>query len=95
MTAKTEDAMKKAKALGYSNGYQAGRRRLETDMERESRAADERLFWDAAFLAATPAFIQAQGWTQGETKLISLEQRARLAADWAREALKLRRTFAP
>jgi hypothetical protein len=89
------DELKKAKALGYSNGYAAGRKRLESDLRSESRRVDEKYFWDAVFLAATPAFIEAQGWKQGEKDLVSLIDRAQLAADWAREAVKLRRKFTP
>lgn len=87
-----DDELKKARLNGYSQGYAAGKRRKAKEITYETKMAKERAFWQRAFIAALPAAFEAVGWTRGETKIASLEDRMRLARDAADEALKLART---
>ena len=80
---------------GYSKGYAAGRRRQDADIRREALQAEERAFWDKVFVAATPAFIRASGWKQGDRPLTSLQARCELARDFANAALEARRRKFP
>lgn len=75
----------------YSRGYAAGRKRLESDMEREKRRITEEQFWDEAFLSISCSAFEAYGWKKGEESITTLMQRAALAADWADDAVNIRR----
>ncbi|WP_156509277.1 hypothetical protein [Ralstonia mannitolilytica] len=90
MDNESQNAIKKAEARGYKRGYQAGRRKQQSEalvarLEREKRA-----FRDRAFLAALPAAFAAQGWVRGEKSINTLEERVRLAWETAEAALKQR-----
>lgn len=91
----TEDDIKAAEKRGYSRGYQAGNKRKHRDAVSERIRREERAFRDRAFLAALPACIEAQGWSRtvdGKKIPISdLEERTRLAWDFARMAVTFRR----
>jgi hypothetical protein len=68
------DEIKAAEARGYSKGYAAGKRRIESEDEIEARRQrhkqereQERLRWDGYFCAAMTGTIQSGGWRTGET----------------------------
>lgn len=63
----------------YQRGYRAGRK-VREPMTREA-------FRNAAFLAALPACIAAQGWSQGERKFFTMPDKVELAWDAADNAL--------
>ncbi|WP_145997167.1 hypothetical protein [Ralstonia mannitolilytica] len=93
MDNESQNAIKKAEARGYKRGYQAGRRKQQSEalvarLEREKR--EKRAFRDRAFLAALPAAFAAQGWVRGEKPINTLEERVRLAWETAKAALKQR-----
>ena len=89
------DATKEAEKHAYSRGYQAGRHRLQSDVERaereRSRVAAEREFWERAFLAALPCAFVADGWKRGEKPINSSTERVELAAGFADYAVESRR----
>ncbi len=80
--------MSEDKNRGYSMGYAAGKRRKERDIAREVTKKKHDAFWQRAFLAAIPAALTAEGWKRGEKPITMLEDRVRLAADVADEAVK-------
>lgn len=57
---------KRGKALGYSNGYAAGRKKGKQDVERQiahdERVKEERAFWDAAFIACMNGTLVNASW---------------------------------
>ncbi len=83
-----EDDLKTAERRGYGKGYAAGKARKEREISHETRRRRMDAFWQRAFIAALPAAFNAQGWARGETKITSLSDRMRLAADAADEAMK-------
>lgn len=93
------DDEKKAEQRGYSRGYQAGRKRqrLEINREREQlrRDREERAFRDRAFLAALPFCMGADGWTIGDKKISSSEERVEFAWRVANRATRKRREHNP
>lgn len=90
-----DDAFAAAEKRGYAKGYQAGRRRVATDMIREraerQRQAREDAFFRQAFAAALPECITAHGWTSGNKPISTLAERTKLAQDFAIEAVRLAR----
>jgi hypothetical protein len=82
------EELKAAELRGYSKGYAAGKRRKQSQINRESRQRKEDAFWQRAFLAALPAAFAAQNWTRGDKPINKLDQRVLLAAETADEALK-------
>ena len=76
----TDDAFKAAEKRGYAKGYATGRKDRQ-DVRNE--------FWRAAYLAALPAFLDANcAWTQGDKKLTTLPDRVDLAKQAADGALE-------
>lgn len=84
----SEDEIKKAEQRGYGKGYAAGKRRKDQDVSRDAFRRKRDAFWQRAFLAALPAAFAAQGWARGEKPITKLEDRVRLAAETADEAMK-------
>lgn len=88
------DEVKRAEHRGYSRGYTVGRRSGYDKGLADARAvpkrppAAERAFWRDAFLAALPACIESNGWTDNEEPIYTVSERAKLAADFADEALE-------
>lgn len=82
-----DDEIKAAERRGYSRGYQARNRRIKRDNYVERQRRERQAFLDRAFLAILPAAMNAQGWTSGGKPITSTEDRIKLAASWAREAL--------
>lgn len=82
------DEIKAAEQRGYSKGYVAGKKRRQRDDADRVRYRAMNAAWDRAFLAALPACIAADGWTIGENQIRSLEDRTKLAANFANEAMK-------
>lgn len=76
---------------GYSRGYAAGRKRRKNEQAAERWRAERQAFLERAFLAVLPACMDAQDWTRGGKPIISLDDRTRLAWDFAEAALKQRR----
>lgn len=84
----TDDAYKKAEARGYARGYQAGKRRRDTERARESRAKSDEAFVRRAFLAALSFAMTQENWHIGGKKISSTEERVDFAWMIARESLK-------
>lgn len=80
--------LKTAELRGYSKGYAAGKRRKQGQIYSEARKRKMDAFWQRALIAALPAAFSAQNWTRGDKPIETLDQRVRLAADVADEALK-------
>jgi len=80
-----------AEKRAYSRGYAAGRKRLEGDLIREAIKSEERDFWERAVLQVATHFMECEGWTQGEKKLTSLDDRASLAVKFADFVVAARR----
>lgn len=93
----TDDAFAAAEKRGYAKGYAAGKRRVGREVEAErlerARAARENAFFRQAFAAVLPACISAQGWKSGDKPIHNLDERTRLAHDFATEAVRLARLF--
>lgn len=87
-----EDDIKRAEQLGYSKGYQAGKKRKYKVETYEQRNRKENAFWQRAFIAALPAAFAAEGWSRGEKQITALEDRVRLAADTADHSLVTAKT---
>lgn len=87
----TDEELKAVEQRGYARGYAAGRRKLESDADKQARYAQRQDFLDSAFIASLPACIAAQGWKRGEESILSLQDRVALAWDVAEAALKQRR----
>lgn len=86
-----DDAFKAAEKRGYAKGYVAGRRRQHKDRQARNLGAREDAFWRQAFVAALPACINANGWMAGDKPINNLNERTKLAHDFANEALRLAR----
>lgn len=76
---------------GYSRGYQAGLRRSTRELRTDADMRREKAFWDRAVLTVAPYFMSSGDWTQGDTRLTSLDQRAQLCIDFADKVTKARR----
>lgn len=87
-----DDDIKRAERLGYSKGYQAGKKRKYKEETYEQRKRKEDAFWQRAFIAALPAAFAADGWKRGEKMITRLEDRVRLAAETADHSLVTART---
>ena len=68
---------------GYSKGYAAGKRHKRNAIRIKRDA-----FWQRAFLAALPVAFAADGWKRGDTPINDLDDRVKLAAEVADEAMK-------
>ncbi|HET6631569.1 MAG TPA: hypothetical protein VFG73_02520 [Rhodanobacteraceae bacterium] len=79
----------------YQRGYNAGKRRLDKEMRAEREQAQARALWDNAVLASTPYFLACQGWTIGEKRVSTTDDRANLACSYANAVLKYARRWAP
>lgn len=86
----SDEKIAKAKNLNYQKGYQAGKARKHRDIAAQQKYDRDTAFLDRAYLALLPAAMAAQGWTIGEEKITSSQQRIKLAVMWAREALRQR-----
>ena len=78
----------------YQKGYRAGRKKGAEDAAKAAQMTDAE-FFDAVMLQALPTAMTVQGWTIGEEKITSGTQRTKLAALWAADALKHRKTYGP
>lgn len=86
------DELENAKRRGYASGYTAGRKRRCKDQADAQLRNERQQFLDAAFLAALPACITADGWKDAEgTPYTNLARRTELAWHFAREALRTRK----
>jgi len=86
-----EADLKKAEQRGYSRGYQAGKKRVQTERLAERLAKEQQAFLDKAFLAAVPFAMQQSNWKHGEKPINTIAERVDLAWDVAEAALKRRR----
>lgn len=82
------DKIKQAEQRGYTRGYNAGRKRQQTDIKQAQKMKRMAYRWNQAFLAALPACIIAQNWKVGGKPIASLTERTALARDFADEAIK-------
>ncbi len=71
----------------YSKGYYAGRRKVKQQRTVENVRRERQAFLDKAFLALLPTAMTQDTWTIGGKPANTLEDRVRLAASWAKEAL--------
>ena len=83
--------LKKEYQRGYSKGYQAGKRNVAKSRSYEHERRERQAFYDRAFLAALPFAMEQEGWTRGNKKINTLEDRIRLASETAHDALKQRK----
>lgn len=88
-----DDPIKAAEKRGYSRGYAAGKVRRMKGIEADRMAREREAFRRRAFLSALPACIQAAGWERPlpdgtKQKIVNMNERVRLAWDFAEEALK-------
>lgn len=79
--------LKQAEARGYAKGYTAGKRRKAADVANERQRAREQALWQRAMLVAIPFAMQQSDWKRGQTRITTIEDRMRLAAEVADEAL--------
>jgi hypothetical protein len=77
------EELKAAEQRGYSRGYAAGRKREA----RVNIAQDRDAYWRRLFAAALPPSVEVQGWARGKNPITSLDDRIRLAGDFADAAL--------
>ena len=84
------DEIKAAEKRGYSKGYTARGRRIKREEAFEIARRERQAFLDRAFIAILPAAMNAQGWKFGDAPITSTDDRVKLAASWAREALRQR-----
>lgn len=84
------DEIKAAERRGYTRGYQSRGRRIKRENDAERQRRERQAFLDRAFLAILPAAMNAQGWKFGDKPITNTEDRIKLAASWAREALSKR-----
>lgn len=77
----------KEESRAYSRGYQAGKRRLERDLDNEQRERKRKERAERIFISILPAAMQVQGWSFGEEKINTTEQRVRLAVVWTKKAM--------
>ena len=87
---RTDEQVAKAKHANYQKGYQAGKARKSRETTAQQKYDRDTAFLDRAYLALLPAAMAAQGWSIGEEKISSSQQRVKLAVMWAREALRQR-----
>jgi hypothetical protein len=80
--------MTETEKAAYQKGYHAGRKRVKKDITTERLRAERATFRRRAFLAALPACVKAQGWQRGGTPITTMNDRVRLAWEFADEALK-------
>lgn len=84
------EATKKAEHRGYVKGYAARGRRIKREETFERARRERQAFLDRAFIAALPSAMNAEGWKFGDVPITSTADRIKLAASWAREALRQR-----
>lgn len=76
---KAAETQRAAEARGYAKGYQAGRRKASQD----GAAA----LWLRVFEISLPLFLgKGLEWTQGTKKIVTLDDRVKLAAETADHA---------
>lgn len=80
-----DEELAKIKKREYSRGYQAGRKKLEADEKQSERMRRQNAFYNQALLASIPACISSHGWKQGDKQITGLEERTKLAHDFAVE----------
>lgn len=83
-----DDPIKAAEKRGYTRGYTAARKRVAADIDLEMRAYLRERFRQQAFLAAIPSCVTVDGWKRGDQPITSLDDRVRLAWDFASAACK-------
>lgn len=76
----------------YAKGYAAGRKRKIKDLQAVDVRKRNDAFWQRAFLAVLPAVVGVSGWTRGKSEILNLEDRVRLAKDFADTALIVAQT---
>lgn len=84
------DDIKRAESRGYSRGYAAGKKRITREDAREAYRKSRQEFLDKAFLSVLPVAMQVQGWKFGDQPIASSDDRIKLAAIWAKNALHQR-----
>lgn len=82
------DNIKKIEGRAYAKGYAAGRRRVESDIEREIRQERDRIRWDAYFCAALQGTLMNSGWQTGGKRWESDTDYVKGCARFADEAMK-------
>lgn len=80
--------IRKAEKAAYSKGYTAGRRRTVRAISDKQRATKENALWQSLFIAALPVAMSITGWSRRNQPITTLEDRTKLATDFANEALR-------
>lgn len=73
---------------GYAKGYVAGRRKAKKEQTFAALDAKRIALWQRLFVAALPAAIGARNWKRGDKPITTLEDRTRLATEFADEGLR-------
>lgn len=71
----------------YARGYAAGRVRKIKDADRDAERRKRDAFWQRAFIAVLPSVVLAKDWKRGDTPILGVPDRIRLATEIANEAL--------
>lgn len=72
----------------YQKGYRAGRRRTEAEVEETKRLNAYAEQWNQVFITLLPTAMAAQGWTLDGKAINTGEERVRLCAAWADQAVR-------
>ncbi len=87
--AKKETEAERAKRLGYSQGYSAGRRAKTAVSLSEQQRLREKSLWQKCFLAVLPEVVNGEAYVDSKgVRLSNVSQRVAVARDFADYALK-------